>query len=114
MAYDIHLEDRVHQILKSKNVPFESKKMMGGLTYMVNDKMCVGIIKENLMIRIDPEMQDDLLKKDACRMMDFTKRPMKGFLYIEPIAIDLDEELEYWINFALEYNPKANKSKKRK
>jgi len=114
MAYDIQLEDRIQQVLKTKKVVFETKKMMGGLSFMVNDKMCLGIVKENLMIRIDPEIQDELLKKDACKKMDFTKRPMKGFLYVEPIAIDLDEDLEYWINLALDYNPKAKKSKKRK
>lgn len=112
MAYDIHLEDRIQQILKSKNIGFEAKKMMGGLCFMVDEKMCVGIIKENLMIRVDPEIQDNLLKEQGCRIMDFTKRPMKGFLYVEPKAIDLDKDLEIWINYALEFNPKAKKSKK--
>jgi TfoX/Sxy family transcriptional regulator of competence genes len=113
MAYDINLQDRVCQVLKNKNIAFQEKKMMGGLCFMIQEKMCVGIIKENLMIRVDPETQDDLLQKEGCRIMDFTKRPMKGFLYVEPIAIDMDNELEYWINQALEYNPKAKKSKKK-
>jgi TfoX/Sxy family transcriptional regulator of competence genes len=112
MAYDIHLADRINQILKSKNVPFNEKKMMGGLTFMVEEKMCVGIIKENLMIRVDPEIQDLLLKELGCRVMDFTKRPMKGFLYVEPIGVDMDSDLEKWIQLALDYNPKAKKSKK--
>jgi len=87
--------------------------MMGGLCFMIQDKMCVGIIQNNMMIRIDPEIKDKLLLIEGCRMMDFTKRPMKGFLYIEPIAIDMEEDLEYWINLALDYNPKAKKSKKK-
>jgi len=113
MAYDINLQDRIQQVLKDKNIPFEEKKMMGGLTYMINDKMCVGIIKENLMVRIDPENQEELLKKPGCKEMDFTKRPMKGFLFIEPLGVDMNEDLEYWIQLALEYNPKAKKSKKK-
>ena len=113
MAYDINLQDRIQQVLKDKNIPFEEKKMMGGLTYMINDKMCVGIIKENLMVRIDPENQEVLLKKPGCKEMDFTKRPMKGFLFIEPLGVDMNEDLEYWIQLALEYNPKAKKSKKK-
>ena len=114
MAYDIHLADRIHQVLKSKNVAFEEKKMMGGLTYMVNEKMCVGIIKENLMLRIDPEIQDKALQKTGCRIMDFTKHPMKGFVFVEPIGVDMDSDLEYWIQLALDFNPKAKKSKKKK
>ncbi|HAF30542.1 MAG TPA: RNA methyltransferase [Bacteroidales bacterium] len=112
MAYDNFLAERIYRILKDKNIAFSEKKMMGGLSFMVNEKMCLGIIKDNLMIRIDPEIQDDLLKRTGCRMMDFTKRPMKGFLYVEPIAVDLESDLEEWIQYALDFNPKAKKSKK--
>lgn len=114
MAYDIHLADRIGQVLNAKKIPFEEKKMMGGLCYMVDDKMCVGIINDNLMIRIDPEIQDELLQKPGCRMMDFTKRPMKGFLYVDPVGTDMDEDLENWIQYALDFNPKAKSSKKKK
>ena len=81
---------------------------------MVNDKMCLGIIKENMMIRIDPEIQEELLQKPGCKIMDFTKRPMKGFLYVEPLALDMEDELENWIQYALDYNPMAKSSKKKK
>ena len=114
MAYDTHLADRISQVLKTRHIGFEEKKMMGGLCFMINDKMCVGIIKENMMIRIDPEIQDELLQKPGCRMMDFTKRPMKGFLYVEPVGVDMDIDLEYWIQLALEFNPKAKSSKQKK
>ena len=114
MGYDTHLADRINQILKSKNIAYHEKKMMGGLTFMVHDKMCLGIIKENLMIRVDPEIQEELLRKAGCIMMDFTKRPMKGYLYVEPLAVDMVEELEKWIQYALDFNPKAKSSKKKK
>jgi TfoX/Sxy family transcriptional regulator of competence genes len=114
MAYDTHLADRINQVLKTKHIAYQEKKMMGGLTFMVDDKMCLGIIKENLMIRVDPEIQDELLQKPGCRIMDFTKRPMKGYLYIEPLAVDMDEDLEKWIQYALDFNPKAKSSKKKK
>lgn len=114
MAYDLHLADRISLVLKNKNTLFDEKKMMGGLCYMVNDKMCVGIIKDNLMIRVDPEIQDQLLKLPFCRIMDFTKRPMKGYLYVDPLGTDLDEDLEKWIQYALDFNPKAKSSKKNK
>ena len=112
MAYDTHLADRIYRILKDKKITFEEKKMMGGLCYMVNEKMCVGIIKENLMVRLDPEIQSTVMKKPGAREMDFTKRPMKGFVFVEPIGVDMDSDLEEWIQFALDFNPKAKKSKK--
>jgi hypothetical protein len=113
MAYNDFLADRMRQILQEKYVSFAEKEMMGGLTFMVDDKMCVGIIKDSLMARINPEVYEESLTRNACREMDFTKRPMKGFVLVDPPGTDLDEDLEYWINLALEYNPIARSSKKR-
>ena len=114
MAYNEFLEDRIAQYLKSKGVAYVDKRMMGGLSFMVDDKMCVGIVKYNLMVRIAPEIYDSVLKKKGCRPMDFTNRPMKGFVFVDPEGYDLDEDLEYWIDLALEFNPRAKSSKKNK
>jgi hypothetical protein len=114
MAFDEHLADRIRFQLQEKVVPFEEKKMMGGLTFMVNDKMCVGILKDILMARIGPEAYDMALTKKGCREMDFTKRPMKGFVFVDPDGIDLDDDLGYWIDLALAYNKIAPDSKKKK
>lgn len=112
MAYDELLEDRIQRILEEKNIQFSKKKMMGGLTFLVDDKMCIGIVKDSLMARIDPEQYQEALNKEGCREMNFTGRPMKGFVFVDAPSIDLEENLEYWIDLALEYNPKAKKSKK--
>lgn len=112
MAYDTLLEDRISRLLTDKKVYFEAKKMMGGLTFMVDEKMCAGIIKNDLMLRVDPDIYEEYLKLPGCRPMDFTKRPMKGFVYVSADAIDTDDLLEEWLDRALEYNPKAQKSKK--
>ena len=114
MAYDEFLADRIRSVLQSRKVAFEEKKMMGGLCYMVEDKMCVGVVKNNLMARIDPEVYDEALSKTGCKEMDFTGRPMKGFVFVEPIGLDLDEDLDYWVELCLDFNPKAKSSKKRK
>ncbi len=87
---------------------------MGGLTFMVNDKMCVGIINDDLMARIDPEIYEEALTRKGVREMDFTKRPMKGWIYVGPEGIDSEEELASWIQLALDFNPKAKSSKRRK
>jgi TfoX/Sxy family transcriptional regulator of competence genes len=112
MAYDELLEDRIRRILQEKNIHYTSRKMMGGLTFLVDEKMCVGIVKNSLMARIDPEKYPEALQKEGCREMDFTGRPMKGYVFVEPSGTDMDEDLEYWIGLALEYNPKAKKSRK--
>ena len=113
MAYDEHLADRINTVLKSKKVRFEAKKMMGGLCYMVNGKMTVGIVKESLMIRIDPELMESSLKKPGVRHMDFTGKILKGFLLVDPTGIDMYDDLEYWIQLCLEFNPRAKSSRKR-
>jgi TfoX/Sxy family transcriptional regulator of competence genes len=113
MAYDEFLADRIRMIMKGMHVAFEEKAMMGGLTFMVDDKMCVGIIKNDLMARIDPEIYDAALQKKGCREMDFTKRPMKGFVFIGPSGTESDQDLESWVKLALEYNPKARSSRKK-
>jgi hypothetical protein len=113
MAFNEHLAERVKKIFKDKRAKFEEKKMMGGLCFMINNKMCVGIVKDQLMARIAPEMYDEALKKEGCHEMDFTGRPMKGFVFVAPDGIDMDSDLEYWIQLCLDYNPKAKSSKKR-
>ncbi|QNL22873.1 TfoX/Sxy family protein [Hyphobacterium sp. CCMP332] len=112
MPFDEYLSERIQRVLDSKNQKYETKKMFGGICFMVNDKMCIGVIKNDLMARVDPEENDKLVKKNGARPMDFTKRPMKGYIYVEPKGIDNDQDLEYWINQCLIYNPKAKSSKK--
>jgi TfoX/Sxy family transcriptional regulator of competence genes len=114
MAYNEFLADRIKMVLKDKQVPFEEKRMMGGVCYMVDDKMCIGVVKETLMARIDPEIYDEAMAKDGCREMDFTGRPMKGFVFVDPVGYDLDSDLEYWVQRCLEFNPRARSSKKKK
>lgn len=109
-----YLSDRIRNVMKDKSTHFVEKKMMGGLTFMVDDKMCVGIINDDLMARIDPEVYEDALTRKGVREMDFTKKPMKGWIYVSPEGIDTDDELAEWIQLALDFNPMAKSSKKRK
>ena len=113
MAYDEYLADRIKNILSEKKVAFEEKKMMGGLTIMVDNKICIGIVKNELMARIDPDIYENALQKKGCKEMNFTGRPMKGFVFIEPESIDMEDDLNYWVQLCLDYNPKAKSSKKK-
>jgi len=112
MAYNEQLADRIINILKEKNIHYIEKKMFGGIAFMVDEKMCVGIIKQNLMLRVDPNIQEKLILLEGCKLMDFTHKPMKGYLFVEPLAIDMDDDLANWIQYALDFNPTAKKSKK--
>ena len=114
MAFSEYLSERVRNSLKDNKASFEGKKMFGGMVFLVDDKMCVGIVKDDLMVRIAPEDQDKFLQEEGCRMMDFTKRPMKGYLYISPEGVDMGEDLDKWVKRCLEFNPKAKSSKKKK
>lgn len=112
MAYDEYLQERIDLLLNEKRIDFNSKKMMGGLCYMVDDKMCFGIIGNDLMARVGNDRYPILLKNENSRPMDFTKRPMNGYLYVSPEGIDLDRDLEFWIQQCLDFNPEAKSSKK--
>ncbi|GGM90565.1 hypothetical protein GCM10010967_24540 [Dyadobacter beijingensis] len=113
MAYDINLANRIRErLFELPNI--EEKAMMGGLTFMYNDKMCIGIIKNELMCRIDPAFHETAVEKPGCRTMDFTNRPMIGYVLIEQDAIKIQEEFDYWINLCLDFNKKAKSSKKQK
>lgn len=114
MAYNEFLAERIQTVLNKKNIDFEEKKMFGGLCILVDDKMCLGIINDDFMARIDPEIEQEALSKKGARPMDFTKKPMKGYLYVSPEGVDREDDLEYWIDLCLEFNPKAKSSKKKK
>jgi TfoX/Sxy family transcriptional regulator of competence genes len=114
MPVDPIFAQRVREEFAALHVKTEEKKMMGGLTFMVKGKMCVGVLEEELMARIDPEIYDACLKKKGCRPMDFTGKPMKGYVFVNPAGTKRPEDLSYWIALALEFNSKAKASPKRK
>lgn len=111
MAYDEKLANRIRERLSGLS-PVSEKKMMGGLTFMYHDKMCVGIIKGELMCRIHPGLHETAILRKGCRTMDFTGRPMKGYILIENAGIQSQADFEYYIQLALDYNKKAKSSRK--
>jgi TfoX/Sxy family transcriptional regulator of competence genes len=88
--------------------------MMGGLCFMLNDKMCVGIIKDELMCRVDLALYEEALEKTGCHEMDFTGRPMKGWVLIDDSGMRTVADLNHWIGLAVDYNKYAKSSKKKK
>ena len=106
MAYSEKLADRIRERLADlQNI--EEKQMMGGLTFMLNGKMCVGIVKDELMCRIDPDVYQTVLERTGCRPMDLTGRPMKGWIIVNERGMKNKKDFEYWIDLALAFNKKA-------
>jgi hypothetical protein len=101
--------DRIRQRLSRVNLT-EEKKMMGGLIFMVNDKMCVGLDinketgQDRLMVRVGKASHEQLIFKKGSREMDFTGKVMRGFLFIEPEGFDTEDDLDFWIEKALHFN----------
>ena len=102
MAYDEKLAERVRKTLRGKGEMLE-KKMFGGLCFLLSGKMCCGILKKDLVARVDPKDSPALLKKTGVRPMDFTGRPMKGFLYVSQEALKSSSKLKGWLKRCLTF-----------
>jgi TfoX/Sxy family transcriptional regulator of competence genes len=113
MAYNEILAERISQAL-GKPHKVEAKKMMGGIVFMVDGKMCVGVLGDDLMARVGPEAHDAALKRKGARVMDFTGRVSKGFVFVGPAGTKSDKDLATWIALALDFNTKVKAPKKKK
>lgn len=119
MAFDAYQVEHIREILQSKKVIFEEKKMMGGLCIMVDDKMLCGVLQDKetggdlLMARVGTEFYHEALNKKGANPMDFTGRPLKGYIFVDATGFDNSEDLDFWISRCLEFNPLAKSSKKK-
>jgi TfoX/Sxy family transcriptional regulator of competence genes len=112
MAYNEKLANRIRERFEFlSNV--EEKRMMGGLVFMYNGKMCVGVTKDELMCRIDPEFHEAAVEKTGCRTMAFTNKPMIGYVLIDETGMKSKKDFDYWIDPALDFNKRAKASKKK-
>lgn len=108
MPYDEGVAQRVREALDQQleNNPGArakvlEKKMFGGLAFMVNGNMCCGVQGSTLMLRIGPDQYKDALQRPHARAMDFTGKPLKGFLYVDEPGFEDDADLNKWIERAL-------------
>jgi TfoX/Sxy family transcriptional regulator of competence genes len=100
MAYDEGLAGRVRDAMAGRDGVSE-RKMFGGLCFMVNGNMLAGVNRSGLMLRVGPARFDATLAKPGARPMDFTGRPMVGFIYVDRSAVESAEGLREWLNEAL-------------
>lgn len=102
MPFDEHLAARIRSVLSSRADVVE-KRMFGGLAFMVNGRMCCGIVKDDLMLRVGPSRHQEMIAKPHARVMDFTGKPSKGMIYVSPEGLRTDAALRSWIGEALAF-----------
>ena len=100
MSFDETLAERLRPLVRGKYEVTE-KKMFGGLAFMVNGHMCCGIVATDLVVRTGPDAFEHALKRPHTRPMDFTGRPMKGFVYVAPAGYRSDRDLKSWVQSGL-------------
>lgn len=109
MAYNEALAQRIRGALAGKDGVSE-RRMFGGIAFMVNDSMCCGVVKDDLMARVGPDGHDAALARPGARVMDFAHRPMRGMVYVAPLGYEGDA-LDAWVqqcyDFAGSLPPKA-------
>jgi TfoX/Sxy family transcriptional regulator of competence genes len=102
MAFSEELAERIRVALaRRKNV--EEKKMFGGVGFLLNGNMLVGVWKHSLIARLGPDNYDDALLEPHVREFDITGKPMKGWVLIEPEGVEDDERLSDWIGRAMKF-----------
>ena len=102
MAYDDKLAGRIRAVL-SKSGEFDERKMFGGIAFMVDGHMCAGLIGDTLMLRVGTEAYEASLRKPHTRKMDFTGKPLKGFIYVDPPALRTAAGLASWLDRGLTF-----------
>jgi hypothetical protein len=115
MAYDMKLADKVRAFLSEiPDIEVEEKEMFAVLNFMVNGKTCVCVSGENLMLRFDPKLQEELSEKTGYETMLMKGKEYKGYCYINPEGFRQRKDFEYFINVCLDYNKVSKASDKPK
>jgi TfoX/Sxy family transcriptional regulator of competence genes len=102
LAFDEGLAERIRERLEERSDVAE-RRMFGGLAFLVAGNMAVGIVKDELMVRVGPAAYDAALKEPHARPMDFTKRPMKGLVFVAPPGFEEDADLARWLERGIRF-----------
>lgn len=102
MAYDLKLADRIRLVLRRKR-GIEERKMFGGLAFLVNGHMSVGVVGPDLVVRLGDELAREALERPHTREMDFTGKPLKSMIYVEPPGFRTEAALTRWVDEAITY-----------
>ena len=103
MAYNERLASRIREILDAQDGGVDERKMFGGIAFMVKGHMCCGVIHDDLMLRLGADRAEEALAEPHVRPMDFTGRPMQGYVYVAAPALETDEGLARWLRLARDF-----------
>ncbi len=112
MAYNELLASKIRALV-ARHKGWTEKKMFGGVAFMLDGKMCCGVHKNNLIVRVGPERNEKALAMPYSRPMDFTGKPMKGFVYVNSRGWSKDTTLKEWVDMGKEYVSSITKNKTR-
>ena len=102
MAYDEKLAGRVRGLL-AKRKAIAEKKMFGGIAFLLNGNMCVGLHGEELIVRLDPKKTEEALAEPHTRIFDMTGRPMKGWILVGSVGVASENALAKWVSVGASY-----------
>jgi len=97
MAYDEGVAERLRDYFAGRD-DIEEKKMFGGIAFLHAGNMCVGVVNDVLMARVGPDGYAQALSRPHARKMDFTGKPLTGFVYVDPPGFAEDREFHEWIS----------------
>lgn len=113
MAYNEKLAARVRDIITATHKISDEKEMFKGLCMMVDDKMCVGIHADEIMVRLNPDKFEEVTIKEGCTPMYMGSKTMHGYFNVKEEFLKTKKQLDYWVQLALDYNKLAKSSKKK-
>jgi TfoX/Sxy family transcriptional regulator of competence genes len=102
MAYDTSLASRVRDVL-GENPEVSEREMFGGIAFLISGNMAVGVSKDELMVRVDPDEYEDVLAQPGVRAFDMTGRPMRGWVLVAPEATAEHGDLRRWVGTGVDY-----------
>ncbi|MBI4597031.1 MAG: TfoX/Sxy family protein [Candidatus Omnitrophica bacterium] len=102
MAYNEPLASRVRHVL-ARRKGLTEKQMFGGLAFLLHGKMCCGVLQDKLVVRVGPAHYEEALKEPHTRPMDFTGRPLRGFVYVLPRGVQSPAALKGWVDLTLRH-----------
>ena len=113
MAYDITLAKKISAYLADvPGIIVKEQKMMGGLAFMINGKMCINVSGNRLMCRFDPSATGNIAERKGIVAMTMKGKEYKGYCYVEPDGFKSKKDFEFWMNLCLDFNETAKASRK--
>lgn len=102
MAYNESVADRIRTFFEG-NAAVSERKMFGGLAFLINGNMSVGVLDDTLVLRLGEEGATEALQEPHTKLMDFTGKPMKSMIYVEPAGFASDTDLQAWMQQAIDF-----------